>query len=120
MNTLTKQERLSGKTAIAALTSGGKWGHLGHIKFCVADNGLEFNRILVSVPKRFFKRAVKRNLLKRRIREAYRTQKSILNPAGDDSKGKDILLAWNSQEIADSESVKAEIAGVLRQLQNPS
>ena len=47
MNTLTKQERLSGKTAIAALTSGGKWGHLGHIKYCVADNGLEFNRILV-------------------------------------------------------------------------
>ena len=33
---------------------------------------------LVSVPKRHFKRAVKRNLLKRRIRESYRLQKEIL------------------------------------------
>lgn len=34
--------------------------------------------ILISVPKKLFKRAVKRNLLKRRTREAYRLNKSIL------------------------------------------
>ena len=32
-------------------------------------------KMAVSVPKRLFKRAVDRNLLKRRIREAYRLQK---------------------------------------------
>lgn len=34
--------------------------------------------ILTSVSKRHFKRAVKRNRIKRQIREAYRTQKHIV------------------------------------------
>jgi len=35
-------------------------------------------QILISVPKRNFKHAVDRNLIKRQIREAYRHHKSIL------------------------------------------
>ncbi|MFZ4706062.1 MAG: ribonuclease P protein component [Bacteroidales bacterium] len=35
-------------------------------------------QLLISVPKRNFKHAVDRNLIKRQIREAYRHQKSIL------------------------------------------
>ena len=65
------------------------------------------SRILVSVPKRFFKRAVKRNLLKRRIREAYRQQKI---------DGVDVMFQYNSQEIADSATIFREIGAILKRI----
>ena len=66
-------------------------------------------RILISVPKRFFKRAVKRNLLKRRIREAYRVRKLA---------GVDILFQYNSAEIADFAVISAEVAAILERVQS--
>lgn len=107
-NTLSKAERLSGKTAISDLTSKGKWGHSGHFKYCYRPNGASLNRILVSVPKKNFKRAVKRNLLKRRIREAYRTSKSICQ-----AEGVDMMFYYNSTEVLCSEAIKGEIIGIL-------
>ena len=74
--TLGKKERLSDKKDIDRLVREGKFRPGEGLRSCVLyDNGLDFSRILVSVPKKMFKRAVKRNLLKRRIREAYRRNK---------------------------------------------
>ena len=67
------------------------------------------NRIMVSVPKRNFKRAVKRNLLKRRLREAYRLQKDML-----EGTGRDILFFYSSNEIVDSAQIRAEVASILK------
>ena len=69
--TLSKSERLCGKKAIAELMEHGKGGVAGCLRYKFLKAGeADVSRILVSVPKRHFKRAVKRNLLKRRIRES--------------------------------------------------
>lgn len=111
-NTLSKKERLCGKTTISTLIGKGRWTGSAHIKCCHMEaEGAELSRIMVSVPKKFFKRAVKRNLLKRRLREAYRTQKSIL---GDTHS--DIMFSWTSPEIADSSVIREEVASILRRI----
>lgn len=108
--TLPKSERLSGKTGISALMSGGRWGYASHIRYCLRhrEDGSTLNRIMVSVPKKHFKRAVKRNLLKRRLREAYRTQKDLLKVSG-----MDILFYYSSTEVADSSVIRAEMGSIL-------
>lgn len=108
-HTLTKEERLCGKTSVSALISSGKWGTTPHLRFCWSaghDTGL--NRLMVSVPKKFFKRAVKRNLLKRRMREAYRLQKGLLAATGID-----LLLSYSHPEVADFATLYAEVATIL-------
>jgi len=108
--TLSKKERLSGKSSISALLSTGKWGSCRGMKYCVRIlTGEDTNRLMVSVPKKHFKRAVKRNLLKRRIRESYRTQKNLLAPEG----GVDILIQYNSPEIMGYSDIRSIVGDIL-------
>lgn len=110
---LSKEERLSGKKAIGTLMDGGRWAHTTHLRYCcLEDNGLDFSRMMVSVPKRSFKRAVKRNLLKRRIREAYRTQKTLLG----EGHGKDLLIVYSSPEVLDYPVIREELATILTKI----
>ena len=110
-NTLPKRVRLSGKRGISTLMSKGRWGVCGCLRFCcLCPTGNEENRIMVSVPKKHFKRAVKRNLLKRRIRESYRTQKDLLCREG----GTDILFYYNTPEVLTSQVIKETVAEILK------
>ena len=79
----TKSERLCSFREIQSLMKNGE--SFFHYPFKVVYEKVALtqeqqrpNAIIVSVPKRNFKRAVKRNLLKRRIRESYRLNKGIL------------------------------------------
>lgn len=96
--------------------SKGRWGVAQGLKYCflegeVAQETSVPNKMMVSVPKRFFKRAVKRNLLKRRIRESYRSLKEILP-----QKGSSIMFLYNTKEILDSESLRSAIGDILKSL----
>ena len=65
----------------------------------------------VSVPKRLFKRAVWRNLLKRRVREAFRLHRDRL---GDQSY--DIFIYYVGKEAADYGRIEKSLLAVLDDL----
>ena len=112
-NTLTKEERLCGKKSIERLLAKGKHGSAGNIRYLHAiGNGEECNRMLVSVPKRLFKRAVKRNLLKRRIRESWRRLKHDLHV----QKGMDIQFIYSTKEIMSYQEIYDCISGIISKL----
>lgn len=111
-HTLPKAERLCGVNAIAGLLKRGRYGSVSCLKYCYAPNGLAVNRILVSVPKRSFKRAVRRNLLKRRIRESYRLQKEKLGG------GMDLMLIYTPREILPFGEIYAAVGLVLETLES--
>ena len=72
--------RLKGQKAINLLFSKGKVRQIGVIRFYyLAVATLKQDQILVAVPKKYVKKAVERNTIKRRIREAYRTLKEDTN-----------------------------------------
>jgi ribonuclease P protein component len=61
------------------------------------DTEVGKEHLIISVPKKIYKRAVKRNLIRRRIREAFRLNcKDLPN-----IQGKDLLLVYVSSHIMD-------------------
>lgn len=112
-NTLSKKERLCGKTAISRLLAEGKHGSVPGLRYlCLNGSGAPKVRMMVSVPKKFFKRAVKRNLLKRRIRESWRRQKHDLIV----KEGLDILFMYPSKEILSYEELYTAVGEIISKL----
>ena len=112
-NTLPKKERLCGKTAISKLLAKGKHGSVPGLRYlCLYGNEAEVTRMMVSVPKKSFKRAVKRNLLKRRIRESWRKQKQMLSVEGN----LDILFMYAVKEVLSYEEIYAAVGQIIENI----
>ena len=125
MPTFSKQERLKSRKIIGQLFKGGEsfvayplrvvWIPAEPVSTLPAtsENSAEPGaQLAISVPKRNFKTAVARNLLKRRIREAYRLHKHELY-----EKLADRRIALMFMYIAKEELSFAEIeAGVKKMI----
>ncbi len=74
-------ERLKGKKRIEGLFSEGSSFSLFPFKvlYQVNSHNEPNHQVLFAAPKRYFKKAVDRNKIKRRTREAYRLQKAELS-----------------------------------------
>ena len=112
--TLPKEERLCSRKALEELFEGSSKSILAYPIRAVFKKTEETGiRIMVSVSKRFFKRAVKRNRIKRQLREAYRWNKHILKPT---SGGVNVAFLWNSNDILPTEKVMDKMENLLNKI----
>lgn len=118
--TLTKSERLCSKTLIERLFAGGNSSFPAFplrvvYMWLEPSEGTSDVSILISVPKKRFKRAVKRNAVKRQVREAYRRNKYLLLDALKSQGGKGLVLAfiWLDNQLRSSEEVERKVQKLL-------
>ncbi|WP_425390152.1 ribonuclease P protein component [Ekhidna sp.] len=112
----SKQEKLTGKKKIEGLFKKGSSFYLGAFQVRHLPSGIPGpHQILVSVPKRNFKRAVDRNLLKRRIREAYRLNKGLIDSSTNESSLY-IGFIYLSKQILTFHDIQAQLIKCLERL----
>jgi ribonuclease P protein component len=119
MQSFAKEERLSSKKAIEELFKKGKPIQFQSlkVKWLIIDDADVPVKVLISVPKRLFKRAVDRNRIKRLIREAYRKNKVDLYDKLGATKV-NIVLIYTSKTIPNYIETEALVIGLLQKLSN--
>ncbi len=107
INAYPKEEKLKKKSDIDLLLKKGKWISVDNIRIIYLPfsekHPFESHKIGVSVSKKFFKKAVDRNRVKRLLRESYRLHKSVYFEAFG---GKSLaMLFWISKDLPEQFSV---------------
>jgi len=120
MQSFPKNERLCGKTTIDNLFENGD--SIKDSIFRLVWNTEEFDndiiaKTLIVVPKKNIKNAANRNVLKRRIREAFRIHKSELYKKIKSKKQQlAIVIIYQEQEISPHKVIEEKIKLILSRL----
>ena len=117
-----KEFKLKSKKKIEALFKKGKRFHspiitLVYLRVRAHDKELAYPQILVSVPKRNFKKAVDRNLLRRRIKEAFRLYLKEDHKLDITSYHWNFALVYKENRIRDFNEIQSVLALLLRKLE---
>ena len=118
-NALPKCERLCSLRVLRRLFEEGRSGFVYPFRYTylTEESTSPSVEVLFSVPKRNHKRANKRNLLKRRMREAYRLNNAELKSEVQ-ARGKalDIALIYSSKEILPSTTIAHALTKILAEI----
>lgn len=119
--TLPKREKLCSQNAFDQLLNAGQsFFHFPYKCYFFVQEGNAsdlYNQFAIAVPKRIFKHAVDRNLLKRKTREAYRLHKHILFPKTiNQNKTISILFVYMSKKMLTSQQIDESMTHLLAHL----
>ena len=119
-NTFPKNEKLKSKKVIAQLFNQGKTINAYPIKVIYLHDKTASNPSIntgVSIPKKVIKLAVNRNLLKRRIKEAYRLNVSELKShLLKENEELQLMFIYTSKQISSYEEIEQKIKVILTRL----
>jgi ribonuclease P protein component len=116
--TFGKNKKLKSRKAIEKLFAEGKnlqKKPLSMVYRFSLDSEAEF-KFAVSVPKRLFKKAHERNLLKRRIREAFRIHQNELKT----NSGLDFMFIYTSNKMLDFGAIEKSVISLISDLNSLS
>lgn len=106
-----KEEKLKKENEINLLFAKGKWKSCGNLRIIILKNHPDLQtenvKLGVSVSKRYFKKAVYRNRIKRLLRECYRLNKDLFKESfGEKTIA---MMFWVSNELPEKfQDVEAE------------
>lgn len=116
--TFSKEERICSRKLMDQLFSGAGSHSLVAfpLRAVYMESQEEGVQMLVSVPKRHFKRAVKRNRVKRQVREAYRHHKQLLTDRVGEGRGVAVAFIWLDPHLHSTAKVSSKVENLLQRI----